>query len=250
MGTLKFIGEKEFFIPREAEDKIKQCKIFAIEDQVDHHAQHELNKAVHFVSGKSLKTEMKPEDYQKVQQFFKNEFNVSPATFDKRYSRLIPLALSITMTRLSLGEKVKFYDIELLKIAKKNKLSTFSLEPIEREAKALQQYPMNDQIIALLHSITNFDQQKQEFQKLMADYPQGNVEEIFEYTLHPTENNPVFIAEFYTKRNQEWLPKIDKMVKDKPSFIALGLSHLEGDQGILELLKAKGYTLKPLTITR
>jgi uncharacterized protein len=250
MGTLKFIGEKEFFIPGEAHTSLKKCKIFAIEDQVDHHAQHELNKAVHFADGKSLKTELSQQDYDALVKFFEKEFNIPAAKFEHQYGKLIPLALSITMTRLSLGENVKFYDIELLKEAKKKKLKTYSLEPIEREAQALHEYPIQDQVKALMHSVANFDVQKKEFQMLMKDYPQGDLNEIFEYTLHPTENNPVFIEAFYNKRNMEWLPKIDKMMHESPAFIAIGVSHLEGEKGLLNLLKAKGYQLTPIKINR
>jgi uncharacterized protein len=231
MGTLKFIGEKEFFIPAEAHASLK-------------------NKAVHFPEGKSLKTELKPDDYAALTHFFEREFKVPASKFEHQYGKLIPLALSISMTRLSLGERVKFYDIELLKEAKKNKLETYSLEPIEREAQALHEYPINDQIKALMHSVANFETQKKEFQQVMKDYPQGDLEEIFQYTLHPTENNPVFIEAFYTKRNQEWLPKLDKMMHENSSFIAIGVSHLEGEKGMLALLKEKGYTLTPVKITR
>jgi uncharacterized protein len=250
MGTLKFIGEKEYYMPPQAESKIKACKIFTIEDEVDHHAQHELNKIVHFPKGQSLRNALSADDYAKVVSFFEKEFSISKSVFEKKYARLIPLALSISMTRLSLGEGVKFYDIELLKIAKVNKLKTFSLESIQREGEAIQKYPMADQVKALLHSIDNFETQKKEFKALMQDYPQGNLEEIYEYTLHPVENNPVFIEEFYTKRNLEWFPKIEKMIRDKPSFIAIGISHLEGEKGIINLLKEKGYTLSPVSIQR
>lgn len=250
MGTLKFIGEKEFYMPAEAEQKIKESKLFAIEDQVDHHAQHELNKAVHFPKGKSLATEISADDYTKIISFFEKEFGISKAMFESKYAKLIPLALSITMTRLSLGEDVRFYDIELLKIAKAAKLKTYSLEPIEREAEAIQQYPMADQVKALLHSVDNFETQKKEFKDLMRDYPHGDLKEIYEYTLHSLENNPVFIDAFYTKRNLEWLPKIEKMLRDQPSFIAIGISHLEGEQGILSLLQQKGYSLTPIAIAR
>ncbi|MDZ7650143.1 MAG: hypothetical protein U5K54_25115 [Cytophagales bacterium] len=46
----------------------------------------------------------------------------------------------------------------------------------------------------------------------MLDYPQGKLDEIFTYTLHTFENNSQFIEEFYFKRNEEWLPKIEKMM--------------------------------------
>jgi uncharacterized protein len=85
---------------------------------------------------------------------------------------------------------------------------------------------------------------------LMKAYPDGDLDKIFEFTLHPLDSNPVFIEEFYTKRNEEWLPKIDKMMHENPSFIAVGISHLEGEKGLLNLLKERGFTLKPIKVTR
>lgn len=246
MGTLKFIGEKEFYMPKKASELIKQSEIFAIEDEVDHHAQHELNTALHFPKGQTLSNVMSAEDYKKVKETFQKEFGINSSTFDKRYAHIKPLPLSIIMTRLSLGEKVKFYDIELLLLAKKHDVDAYSLESIEREAEALNSFNMEEQVTALLHSVNNFAKQKEEFRKLMADYRAANAEEIYDYTLHPLESNPRFIEEFYNKRNAEWLPKIEKMMNEDASFIALGISHLEGEKGILSLLKSKGYTLTPV----
>ncbi|MDZ7650142.1 MAG: TraB/GumN family protein [Cytophagales bacterium] len=39
-------------------------------------------------------------------------------------------------------------------------------------------------------------------------------------------------------------------MKEKVAFISVGISHLEGERGILELLKSKGYTLAPIAVTR
>lgn len=249
MGTLKFIGEKEFFLPKEVKEKMGKVKIFAIEDQVDHKAQIQINKAVHFPSGKSLKTELSAAEYNKVAKFFESEFKINRGRFDKEFAHLIPLAISINMTRLSLGENVKFYDIELLNIAKRDKLETYSLEPIEREAQAIQAFPMEAQKVALLHSVDNFSVQKSEYKKLEVSYLRGDLDAVFQYSLHPTENNPDFIDGFYTRRNLEWMPKIQKMMTEKPSFIAVGVAHLEGESGLLNLLKQKGYTLKPIQVT-
>ena len=249
-GSLKFIGEKEFYLPKEVTEKIKQSVIFAIEDEIDHHAQHELNKALHFPKGESLATHLSAEDYSKVVTFFESEFKISKKQFEKKYARLVPLAISISMTRLSLGEKVKFYDIELLKFAKSNRLKTYSLEAVDREAKALTSFSIQDQSTALLHTVNNFEKQKAEFQKLMQDYPQGRLEEIFEFTLHPMENNLDFINAFYYQRNKEWMPKIEKMMSEDVSFISVGIAHLEGEGGLLNLFKEKGYTLTPVKVTK
>jgi len=247
-GSLKFISENHFQVPPVVTQKLKATKIFAIEDQVDHKAQNELNTALHFPKGQSLATQLSPEDYKTVLTFFQKEFKLNKAAFEAKYGHLKPLALSITMTRLSLGERVRYYDIELLHMAVKDKLKTYSLEPIEREAQALNTYPMLNQTRALMYSVSHFEEQKDDFQKLMSVYPYGTLDQIFQYSVHPTENNPIFVEEFYYKRNEEWLPKLEKMMKESPSFVCVGVSHLEGERGLLALLKAKGYTLTPIAL--
>lgn len=250
LGTLKFIGEREFIFPKEFKEKMDQCKIFAIEDQVDHKAQMELNKALHFPKGKSLATELTPEDYAKVVAFMEKEFHLPKAKFEKDLGKLIPLALSINMTRMALGEKVRYYDIELLLTAKHEKLKTYSLEPIKREAQAIQEFPMEEQKQALMESIRNFEAQKNEYVQMEAAFDANDLDGVFALTLHPTEDHPDFVKSFYTDRNLEWMPKIEKMMHDKPAFIAVGITHLEGDQGLLALLQAKGYTMTPVPLTK
>ncbi len=250
LGTLKFIGEKEYVLHKEITERLKNCEIFAIEDQVDHHAQHELNKAVHFPKGESLASALSPENYQKVQDFFATEFKIPRQKFVKNYARLKPLALSIAMTRLSMHEGVKFYDIELLKNAHDYRIQSYNLETIDREADAFNAFPIDAQAAALMHSISNFELQKSEFKKLESAYIAGDIDKVFEYTLHPFENNETFIEEFYSKRNIEWIPKLKKMFGDGKSFVAIGVAHLEGDKGILNLLKNEGYLLTPIPVTR
>ncbi len=250
LGTLKFIGEREFIWPKEFKQCMDKCKIFAIEDQVDHKAQMELNKELHFPKGKSLATELPPEDYATLVAFMESEFHMSRAHFEKTLGKLIPLALSINLTRMSLGEKVRYYDIELLLTAKKEKLKTYSLEPIKREAQAIHEFPMEEQKQALMESVKNFHLQKSEYQQMEAAFDANDIDKVFALTLHPTEDHPDFVKSFYTDRNLEWMPKIEKMIHDKPAFIAVGITHLEGEQGLLQLMRNKGYLLKPIPLTK
>ena len=47
-------------------------------------------------------------------------------------------------------------------------------------------------------------------------------------------------------RNDNWVKKLPTIMQDKSSFIAVGAGHLAGDDGILTLLRALGYTVKPV----
>lgn len=45
-------------------------------------------------------------------------------------------------------------------------------------------------------------------------------------------------------RNADWLTKMPEIMKQKPTFFAVGAGHLPGDRGVLELLKKAGYTVE------
>ncbi len=45
-------------------------------------------------------------------------------------------------------------------------------------------------------------------------------------------------------RNRNWLPKIEALFeRPKPAFVVVGAAHLVGPDGLISMLKAKGYTL-------
>ena len=48
------------------------------------------------------------------------------------------------------------------------------------------------------------------------------------------------------KRNKNWIPKIGEMATAKSTFFAVGAGHLPGKNGVINLLKAAGYTLTPI----
>jgi uncharacterized protein YbaP (TraB family) len=49
-------------------------------------------------------------------------------------------------------------------------------------------------------------------------------------------------------RNKKWLPIIIENIKDKKTFIAIGLLHLYGKCGLIEMLRDKGYIVEPISI--
>ena len=44
-------------------------------------------------------------------------------------------------------------------------------------------------------------------------------------------------------RNRRWLPAIEQAVRGGGAFVAVGCSHLIGDQGLVALLRARGLAV-------
>jgi uncharacterized protein len=51
-------------------------------------------------------------------------------------------------------------------------------------------------------------------------------------------------------RNQVWLPKIISKTKTGSCFITVGLDHLRYKRGLINLLRSKGYSLKPVPLKK
>ena len=50
-----------------------------------------------------------------------------------------------------------------------------------------------------------------------------------------------------TSRNRNWVPKLEQLIKGKDdALVVVGAGHLVGKDGVLELLKAKGYTIEQM----
>lgn len=47
-------------------------------------------------------------------------------------------------------------------------------------------------------------------------------------------------------RNHDWITKLPSIMKAAPSFIAIGALHLPGENGLITLLKKKGYKVEPI----
>ena len=48
------------------------------------------------------------------------------------------------------------------------------------------------------------------------------------------------------KRNKNWIDNIESLIKKDKTFIAVGMGHLAGKNGLLNLLSEKGYKLEQI----
>lgn len=49
-----------------------------------------------------------------------------------------------------------------------------------------------------------------------------------------------------TNRNEKWIPEIIEQAKIKPTFFAVGAAHLGNTNGVINLLRKKGYIVTPV----
>jgi uncharacterized protein YbaP (TraB family) len=56
---------------------------------------------------------------------------------------------------------------------------------------------------------------------------------------------PAVYQRIVVERNRRWLPEIEKLIHDgSGAMLVVGAAHLVGQDGVIEMLKAKGYRVE------
>ena len=82
---------------------------------------------------------------------------------------------------------------------------------------------------------------------LVAAWKAGDVNKLDKLVSVGMKEFPRLHKKLVIDRNHQWIGQIEQMIKSGQNiFVVVGAGHLGGKQGVLELLKAKGYKLEQL----
>jgi uncharacterized protein YbaP (TraB family) len=78
-------------------------------------------------------------------------------------------------------------------------------------------------------------------------WKRGDVELLTRNSLRAFSDYPAFGERLLGARNRAWMPKIESFLRSGETyFVVVGAAHLGGSQGLLSLLKQRGYSLEQL----
>lgn len=104
-----------------------------------------------------------------------------------------------------------------------------------------------EQLLCMLNDVDkNIDQLK----KMTAYYNAQNLDGLIELMKERQGDKcdplPGELEALLDNRNLDWAGKLPTIMKEAPTFVAVGAGHLPGEQGLLNLLKKQGYTVEPV----
>jgi uncharacterized protein YbaP (TraB family) len=87
------------------------------------------------------------------------------------------------------------------------------------------------------------------YSKLEDAYRSGNLD-LLDTINKVNSTSAAFDEKFLYKRNEIQAKSIDSIISQRQSlFVGVGAAHLPGQRGVIELLRRKGYTLRPIKIS-
>jgi hypothetical protein len=117
------------------------------------------------------------------------------------------------------------------------------------------------ELVAMIQSTLAVEPQAEDYAATLADsYFAGESRLIWEYLRDVSYDMPGYTrdqvdAEFarmeellMNARNRAWIPVLTEAAAEGPVFAAFGALHLSGEEGVLNLLQAEGFTLEELPL--
>jgi uncharacterized protein YbaP (TraB family) len=211
-------------------------------DMDDKSIQMQMMKLMMMKDGAKLSTLLSPEDFKILDEFMKNNLNMSAKMFDS----FKPFMISSMLFPKMLDCKSKSVESELIKITKEQNEEIFGLEKAEDQMKVFDEISYQDQADELLKTVKdNLEKDKKEFQEMITIYQNKDIEGMLKMMSDSdnkitSENQDILLND----RNKNWIPIMVKIMKDKPTFFGVGAGHLAGEEGVIKLLRKKGYKVE------
>lgn len=240
-GTFHILCNKDFEIKSKTWNALNQAENFVMEiNYTDQNEMAAMQKMM--TANQKISEQLTPEEAKELDKILadygtnlKNVDNQSPQAL---YSLVATKAIPCPPT------EVKMYEIELLKAALKNKKSVSGLEKVDDQINAIGQSYDLKEVISQLKLSKEYTVASQ---KMTEAFKNENLKSLDQLIKNPKFMNKKQEKFMLTDRNTRWVEKMPEIMKKQSSFFAVGGGHLWGNNGIINLLKAKGYTVKPVS---
>jgi len=243
LGTIHMIPAEDYYFPKHYVRALKSSKRIVMEiDITNFLAQFEVLTMMK-MKGMELKDLYDDSTYKKMVKTCKDSFDIDL----EKYKDTKPIFVQQQLaTGGILISDSKSYEVEIMKMGFEMDKTFGGLETAKEQMMILDSIPLAEQANMLYESIYNGKKDNSELLKLVKFYKEQNLDSlnaIFEKGEYGLANHEQSLL---GNRNRKWIPMIERFIKAESTFIAVGAGHLAGEQGVINLLRKAGYTLKPI----
>lgn len=240
-GTFHLMCRSDFSAEGVLKEKLAAAKQFYGEVAMDDPT-ISIQLGTKMLSASTLESMVTPEEYKHLGANFQNITGL-PLTMFNNFKPFMALSL-VTLSTITCADKIQ-PETELVKIAKEHQLPILGLETIDDQINAINKEPLDSQLNDLKRILNNFDSVKTIMADLTAVYKKRNVDSLYAF-MKAAGTDGQFEQDLLIERNQRWIPVMEKAMKEKASFFAVGAGHLGGPEGVLNLLRKRGYRVTPV----
>jgi len=201
---------------------------------------------------KAMKTMMMPDtcsleklvgktDYDSMNTIFKNTAGMPLSLMGKAKPMLLMSAVFPAILKCNPDGFEKRFQT----MAKEKNIDLKGLETVEYQMRVFDTIPFKVQADMLKNMLYHLDSARMQFTEMINVYQSKDVNAMQALTTKDPEFGK-YDAMMLQNRNQNWISVIITEAKTKPTFFAVGAAHLGGINGVIYLLRQRGYKVEPV----
>jgi hypothetical protein len=204
-----------------------------------------LSKSI-FNDGNTLENNLSPAVYRRLGEKA-GEFGLDMEMF----SRFKPWSVAMTLIGLKLNQLGfdpamgvdRYFYAKALASGKR----TFGLETMAYQIGLFDSLSMREQEMLVRQTLDDFDTMESEMGEMLLSWTNGDVGHLESMLLENFGDYPGLYEKFLVRRNRNWLSRIEVFLnQERDWFVVIGAGHLLGPDGLVNLLRRKGYTVEQM----
>jgi uncharacterized protein YbaP (TraB family) len=251
VGSIHAYKSELYPLPKKMEDAFDNSDALAVEANVNEIKPESMMTMINgalYTDGSTLEKHLSSETYEMTVQKLK-ELGLPLEIFQNTKPWFIASTLtSLELQKLGLDPEYGI-DNYFLKKAE-NRKRVVELESIEYQVNLLSSFSDAEQELFLVSTLKDLDLLKKEINTILTAWNTGDTKTMESYVSKSLQDDPRMLP-IYKKlvfdRNKNMVSKIEGYLKTRERYcVVVGAAHLVGKDGIIEILKRKGYIVEQL----
>jgi hypothetical protein len=152
--------------------------------------------------------------------------------------------LAVKLQRMGLDPKLGV-DHHLAERAKRDGKPTSGLETLESQLGIFDQLSKREQELMLRETAAELERIDKNVKDIVESWLKGDGERLATLLLAGMRQYPELQQKLVIERNRRWLEEIAKLVEQgSNAMVVVGAAHLVGQEGVVEMLKARGFSVE------
>lgn len=148
--------------------------------------------------------------------------------------------------QMHVGRPPQSMDVAIATYAQEQGINLRPLETANDQLRALNAIPNGEMVTIVTDMMENAETANEDLREMLRFYREGNEAQMAGLIFDEAEmeRSPRMYRELFTRRNEAWMRALKQELDEGGAFVAVGLGHLLGPDGLVEKLRAEGYPIE------
>ncbi len=249
-GTIHMLRSNDYPLPSEYETAYSASDNLYFEIDIDQMndptAQLGMLQRLMYTDGRTLQSVLNADAYQSLTDYV--------AKFSMPIMMVQNMKPGMVMSTLELlefqsrGFTQNGVDVHFHQRAKDDGKLIYAFETVDEQIGFIETMGEGEESEYIMLSLRDLGKIDSDIESMVSIWRNGESEELVDLFVEDMqENTPGVYQSLLLDRNHKWMPTIEAMFDDADTeLILVGVAHLVGDDGLVELLRARGYQVEQL----